>query len=139
MKYLSVLFCLMASNAIFAADLKLEIHGSGIAGKNIYVAVYAADHTQDFPMKDQYARTGIVVATGDSAELLLTNIASGEYAVAVYADINGNNKLDSNFLGIPKEPIGMSRNAKGRFGSPSFADAAFKITDGVNTMSIQLY
>jgi uncharacterized protein (DUF2141 family) len=139
MKYLCLLFCVLASNAIFAGDLKLEIHGSGIAGKNIYVAVYAAEHAQDFPMKDQYARTGIVVATSDAAELLLANIASGEYAVAVYADINGNNKLDSNFLGIPKEPIGMSRNAKGRFGPPSFADAAFKITDGVNTMPIQLY
>ena len=119
--------------------MKLEIHGSGIAGKNIYVAVYGADHAQDFPMKDQYARTGQTVATGDVAELLLTDIASGEYAVAVYADINGNNKLDSNFLGIPKEPIGMSRNAKGRFGPPGFADAAFKITDGINTMPIQLH
>jgi uncharacterized protein (DUF2141 family) len=129
----------MASNDIFAGDLKLEIHGSGIAGKTLHMAVFAAEHAQDFPMKDQYARTGMVVATSDTSELMLTNIASGEYAVAVYADINGNNKLDSNFLGIPKEPIGMSRNAKGRFGPPSFAEAAFKITDGVNTMPIQLY
>jgi uncharacterized protein (DUF2141 family) len=129
----------MASNASFAGDLKLEIQGSGIAGKTLYVAVYAADHAQDFPMHDKYARTGKVIATSDDAELLLPDFPSGDYAVAVYADINGNNKLDSNFLGIPKEPVGTSRDAKGRFGPPSFADAAFKITDGINTMPIQLH
>jgi uncharacterized protein (DUF2141 family) len=129
----------MASNASFAGDLKLEIQGSGIAGKTIYVTVYAADHAQDFPMHDKHTRTGKVIATSDVAELLLSDFPSGEYAVAVYADINGNNKLDSNFLGIPKEPVGTSRDAKGRFGPPSFTDAAFKITDGINTMPIQLH
>jgi uncharacterized protein (DUF2141 family) len=139
MKYLCQFFCLLASNASFAGDLKLEIHGSGISGKTIYVAVYSADHAQYFPKRDEYARTGKIVATSDSVELLLSDFASGVYAVAVYADINGNNKLDSNILGIPNEPIGMSRDAKGRFGPPSFSDAAFNIADGITPMRIQLH
>ena len=139
MKYLCLMICLLASKGIFAGDLKLEIHGSGIAGKTLYVAVYAADHAQDFPKRDQYARTAKMVATSDVAELLLPDFASGDYAVAVFADMNGNSLLDSNFLGIPNEPIGTSRDAKGRFGPPSFADAAFKIADGITPMRIQLH
>jgi uncharacterized protein (DUF2141 family) len=133
------MFCLIASNGIFAGDLKLEIHGNGIAGKTLYVAVYAADHAQDFPMRDQYARTAKVIATGDIAELLLPDFAAGYYAVAVFADMNGNNKLDSNFAGIPTEPVGVSLDAKGKFGPPSFFDAAFKIADGITPMRIRLH
>ena len=139
MKYICLVFCLLASNAIYAGDLKLEIHGKEIGGKALYVAVYSAEHAQDFPKRDQNARTGKVVATSDVAELLMPDFASGDYAVAVYADINGNNKLDINILGIPTEPVGMSRDAKGRFGPPSYSDAVFKITDGITPVKIQLH
>ena len=41
-----------------------------------------------------------------------------------------NEKLDTNFFGIPKEQFGFSNNAKGRFGPPSFESASFEL-DGV--------
>ena len=45
-----------------------------------------------------------------------------------FYDKNGNGKLDTNFLGIPKEPTAMSNNAKGSFGPPKFKDAKFTLT-----------
>jgi uncharacterized protein (DUF2141 family) len=45
--------------------------------------------------------------------------------VAVWHDADGDGELDSNFLGLPREPVGASNNATGRFGPPSFDDAAF--------------
>ncbi len=139
MKYLCLIFCVCASQAVWAGDLKLEIKGSGLTGKTIYAAVYTTAQAQDFPMRDQNARGGNVIATGDIVEILMQNFADGEYAVAVYEDINGNGKLDTNFLGIPKEPVGTSRDAKGNFGPPKFANAAFKIGDGITPISIQLH
>jgi uncharacterized protein (DUF2141 family) len=47
-------------------------------------------------------------------------IAVGKYAVSVFHDENSNGKLDSNFLGIPREGVGASNNAKGHFGPPKF-------------------
>lgn len=55
-------------------------------------------------------------------------LPKGTYAIAAYHDVNGNRKLDANFIGIPKEPIGASNNAKGRMGPPSFKDAQFPLT-----------
>jgi uncharacterized protein (DUF2141 family) len=139
MKYLCLLLCICTGQSVWAGDLKVEVHGTGLAGKTIYAAVYAAVHAQDFPLRDQFSYTGNTVAMSDVVEILIHDVTFGDYAVAVFEDINGNGKLDTNFLGIPKEPTGISRDAKGSFGPPKFADAAFKIGDGLTPMRIQLH
>ena len=51
---------------------------------------------------------------------------AGRYAIAVYQDLDNNNKLDR-WLGlIPKEPYGFSNNV-GRYGPVSFAQASFEL------------
>ena len=64
-------------------------------------------------------------------------IPDGIYAIGIFVDTNNNNKMDRNFLGIPKEQYGFSNNAKGSFGPPSFKDASFEIT-GALSLSIDL-
>ena len=49
------------------------------------------------------------------------------YAFSFFHDLNNNKKLDTNFLGIPKEPYGFSNNKKGRFGPPKFSEASLEI------------
>ncbi len=49
----------------------------------------------------------------------------GAYAISVFHDENSNGKLDTNFLGIPREGVGASNNPKGHFGPPKFNDASF--------------
>lgn len=46
----------------------------------------------------------------------------------VVHDENSNNILDTNWVGMPKEGIGMSNNAKGRMGPPKYLDASFTVT-----------
>ncbi|TAJ83137.1 MAG: DUF2141 domain-containing protein [Gallionellaceae bacterium] len=133
----SLLILLIAvASDVWAGDLKLNIHGSGMSGKNLYVAVHSI--AADFPTRDDKAIKSVIVAKGDVIEHVIQNVPAGEYAVAVFADMNGNGALDSNFVGIPNEPVGVSRDAKGRFGPPKFADAAFKVGDGVTALSIEL-
>jgi uncharacterized protein (DUF2141 family) len=66
------------------------------------------------------------------------NLPPGAYAVSVYHDENGNKKLDTNFLGIPKEGVGNSNNAKGHFGPPKYADARFKFDGVKQTITIKI-
>ncbi len=53
-----------------------------------------------------------------------TALPPGRYAVQVVYDRNANGRLDKNLLGIPTEPVGFSRNARGRFGPPRFRQVA---------------
>lgn len=56
------------------------------------------------------------------------NLAPGTYAISVFHDENGNGKLDTNFIGMPREGVGSSNNVKPHFGPPKFKDAAFSFT-----------
>ena len=61
----------------------------------------------------------------------------GTYAIGIFHDVNLNNKMDNNFLGIPVEQFGFSNNARALFGPPDFEDAAF-VLKGSASQSIDL-
>jgi uncharacterized protein (DUF2141 family) len=60
------------------------------------------------------------------------------YAVSVFHDENSNGKLDSNFMGIPREGVGASNGAKGHFGPPKFDAAAFRFQGGRMDLKITI-
>jgi uncharacterized protein (DUF2141 family) len=62
----------------------------------------------------------------------------GRYAVSLYLDENGDRKLNSNWLGIPKEPVGASNNPRSRRGPPHFDDCVFQHGSAAQTISITL-
>ncbi|MEO6817582.1 MAG: DUF2141 domain-containing protein, partial [Edaphobacter sp.] len=68
----------------------------------------------------------------------LGQLAAGQYAVTVYLDVNGNHKLDKNFLGIPKEPVGVSNNPKGHMGPPRFDECVFTHGSSEQVIAITL-
>jgi uncharacterized protein (DUF2141 family) len=59
-----------------------------------------------------------------------TAVAPGTYAVSVVHDENSNGKLDTNFIGMPREGVGASNDAKGHMGPPKFAAASFRYEGG---------
>jgi uncharacterized protein (DUF2141 family) len=66
------------------------------------------------------------------------DIPPGVYAVAVIHDENMNGKLDANWLGIPKEGYGFSREAKGALGPPLFSAASFQYDGMALDLTISL-
>lgn len=64
-----------------------------------------------------------------STSVTLPNVPPGEWAAQVFQDENGNKKLDQNFLGIPREGVGFSRDAKIVMSPPKWRDAMF-VHDG---------
>lgn len=50
---------------------------------------------------------------GSTMTVRFNNLAPGSYAATVQHDEDGNGKLKTNFIGIPKEGIGVSNNPGG--------------------------
>ena len=90
----------------------------------VRVTIYGSE--ADFLRKP--LRSQSTQAKGTDAVIELDRLPGGEYAVAAYQDVNGNGKLDRNFIGIPKEPNGVSNGAKGKFGPPKWRDAKFQLS-----------
>ena len=76
-------------------------------------------------------------AQSGTMKIVFHDIPSGQYVVAVYHDANENGKMDSNFMGIPKEGFGFSNDAMGTFGPPSYEKALIHWT-GAETFTINL-
>ena len=57
-------------------------------------------------------------------------VAPGTYAVSVVHDENSNGKLDRNFIGMPREGVGASNDARGHMGPPKFGAASFRYQSG---------
>ena len=66
------------------------------------------------------------------------NIPSDSYALVALHDENMNGKLDTNWLGIPKEGFGFSNDPKVSFSAPSFSDAAFAYDGQTLDLTIKL-
>ena len=92
-----------------------------------------------FPNHPEKALVSVFIkAKADSATYSFSNIKPGIYAAAAFHDENSDKKVNSNFLGIPKEGIGVSNNVKGRFGPPKFDDAKFTFSQPAQTITISL-
>jgi uncharacterized protein (DUF2141 family) len=71
-----------------------------------------------FPHEDRCEVRKIVPAKMAKEPIALKAPEAGRYAMLVVNDVNSNNKLDANLIGIPKEPVGFSKNPALRFGPP---------------------
>ena len=90
---------------------------------SILIALYESEESY---MKESYKSADILVKN-NKAKFIFHSIKKGVYAFSFFHDLNNNKKLDTNFLGIPKEPYGFSNNKKGRFGPPKFNEASLEI------------
>lgn len=61
-------------------------------------------------------------------KVTLQGVTSGTYALSVVHDANTNGRIDTNFVGIPKEGFGFSNDAMGLMGPPGFQKASFHWT-----------
>lgn len=80
-----------------------------------------------------------VAVTQSEMEVLLEMVPVGTYGAVVFQDQNNNKKLETNFVGFPKEPIGFGNDARIKFGPPDFDDSAITVTEGQTVIvNIQL-
>jgi uncharacterized protein (DUF2141 family) len=73
-----------------------------------------------------------------AATCVFRAVPPGTYAIAVLHDENNNGKLDTNWLGIPKEGYGASNNKLHTFSAPAFDDSRFVVAKANVALAIRL-
>lgn len=66
------------------------------------------------------------------------DVPPGEYGVLVHHDSNDDDRINKNFLGLPVEGVGFSRDAPIRFGFPSFSSVSLLIDGDEAATSVSL-
>ncbi|WP_299127153.1 DUF2141 domain-containing protein [uncultured Winogradskyella sp.] len=134
---ISVLFFLAAmvlqGEAQEVYELTVTIKDADTNKGKMFIAVYNAEKnflSQSFEgAKSEIANKGCTVTFKD--------LPKGNYAVSIFHDENDNGKMDTNFLGIPKEDYGCSNDATGFMGPPKWNDAKFQLKEH-KTLTITL-
>lgn len=119
-----IFFILLCVTTAVAADLTVVVTNIHSTQGKIRVALY--NSAQGFP--DQSCLwCQVLPAREGRVKVVFVDLPPSDYAISVYHDINNNAKLDTNFASVPIEPYGFSRETRGIFGPPSFANASFTI------------
>jgi uncharacterized protein (DUF2141 family) len=137
-----ILFFAFAIGLIFiagpasAARIIITIDGLHSAQGNVFVGLYATpskflNGNQCDAMKRVRASTGPITVTFD-------NLRPGTYAVGAYHDENGNDHLDTNFLGLPVEGYALSNGIRVALSKPTFQQAAFTLGAGDKPLALHI-
>jgi uncharacterized protein (DUF2141 family) len=143
LKYIVFGFIVLASHSgISQTTVKkgnLKVVVNNIKSKSGQIGFFLYNLADAFPSKTEKALiSGFVKVAGNTMEYTFTNLAAGTYAVYVFHDEDIDKKLKTNFLGMPKEGVGVSNNAKGHFGPPKYNDAKFDFNKSEQTITITL-
>lgn len=109
--------------------LHVEVIGLHNDKGQVVCALYSS--RDGFPKQNEKASAHVSSAIADKKAVCeFSGIAPGTYAISVFHDENANGKLDTKFMGIPREGVGASNGAKGHLGPPKFDAAAFSFSGG---------
>ena len=96
------------------------------------------DKAENFPKNGKQYMLIKRKITGKTFTYTFHDLPPGEYALAVYQDMNSNGRINKNLLGIPTEPYGFSNDIKPRLSAPSFEKTRFTLAADT-TISITLF
>lgn len=118
---------------------KLTINVTGLSTKGAANVQFAIYDEKTFLKVDIPPFNKIIKSDNYEMVSAYFDLPEGEYAVAVFQDLNEDGKMNANFFGIPTDPYGFSLNYKPLFRGPKFYECSFLIEKNENkTLNIKL-
>lgn len=120
-----------------AGDLKISFGDVAPRDGKLLYNVFKSE--EGFPEDITKAiRSAEIDLKSHTPEAIINELPVGDYAVAVIHDLDGDGKLKTNWLGIPKEGFGFSNDVMGFLGPPSFKSSSFKVQKGEQLIKLKL-
>jgi uncharacterized protein (DUF2141 family) len=132
-----ILFCALFSFVV-NQPVTLEINIEGLIPEKgtIRIGLYQSAAAFRDEANPNHAK---IVSVGKNTTQLIRfeGLSKGEWLVAAYQDVNGNKKIDKNFLGIPTEAYAFSNDVFPKWRSPSFHEAAIKLEKPLESIHLK--
>lgn len=145
---LAFIFALLAATPAWAGDVRITVDGVRSDEGSLMIGLYdtaagfraAIERSTEAGLLNDPLRVAGVALRADAGAqtIVVAGLKPGRYAVIAFHDENDDGKLGSTPWGVPLEGYGFSNNARGFLHAPSFAAAAFKVTDLAATATISL-
>ena len=121
-----------------AETASVTVKVSALVSTSSTVKLYFYNTRAGFLKRGQWAFSKSVKPEGKDEITLPVDLPKGEWAVAITQDLNNNDKVDKNFLGIPIEPYAFSNNIHPTLAAPDFNECKFTVSGPGQVVSIVL-
>lgn len=115
------------------SGLRIEISNIRKNNGKVVVEIYKDKSSW---LKKPFQR--VTLSTDESVKTASFAVPPGKYAVSIYQDVNEDEELGMNLLGIPKEPVGFGNNYR-PFGKPDFESALIEYSATSKPAAIKLF
>lgn len=135
---MKLLFLLsLLTSLIFAGELKIIVKNINPNQGMMRLALW--DGANGFPKDYRTSIDQVSVSVTNEVEYTFSNLSKGSYAMAIFQDLNNDEDLNTNAIGIPQEPFGFTNNPRLLFGPPTFNKCRVQVpTNGTITKTIYL-
>ena len=99
--------------------------------------LYFYNEKANFLVRNHYTLLKHLKPGGSTKVVYPIQLPPGEWAIAATQDLNENDLVDRNLIGIPTEPFALSQVGHPRFRVPTFEDCMFKV-NGPTTVTIAM-
>jgi len=138
--YLLVLVIFSSSNHIKAQDqtctIEIEVVGLNSTQGQLMISINRGP--EGWPEENFIEQRFISDFTAPNFTIVFKNMPYGNYAVAVLHDKDKNGAMTSNFIGIPKEAFGFTRDYNVIFKVPKYNEANFEANTPIKKLKINL-
>jgi uncharacterized protein (DUF2141 family) len=137
MKTIAILFSLFLCQIAFAqtetGNITVSVENLSSEEGKVYFALFNEDNfLKKAPIQGEVSEIKEGVA-----QITFSEVPSGTYAVTAYHDKNGNQQMDFESNGIPKENYGVSNNQMNLYGPPLWEDAKFEFDGSDKALQLQ--
>ncbi len=130
---------LISKNTEATTTGSLTVNLEGLNNQTGQVCLSLFSSEQGFPDSEEKAlESECFQLENNLTKITFENLSPGNYAVAVFHDVNSDRILNVNSLGIPTEGFGFSRNPTILAGIPKFRDTAVAVTSPQKNIQIKL-
>ena len=107
-------------------ELSIEVYGFRSLKGEVLISLFL--ETEGFPDATERALVNLEApVTAGRLVVEVPPLPHGRYSYSILHDENGDGKMNSSLLGIPKEGYALSNDLEGHFGRPDAAEALFEI------------
>lgn len=111
---------------------------TNLPSRSATLKLYFYNIKENFLVRNHYTLLKHLKPGGTNKVVYPILLPPGEWAIAVTQDLNENDLVDHNLIGIPTEPFALSNNVHPRFRIPTFDDCKFTVSGPATTVAISM-
>ena len=128
----------ISSGPVPTATSLVSIVVTDLPSTKATVKLYFYNVKDNFLKRNSYTLLKYVKPAGSKQITLPIDLPNGEWAVALTQDMNDNDLVDKNFMGIPTEPYAFSNNVRPKLAAPAFDECKFLVNGTTKVVTISM-